>query len=299
MRNKQSIIQIATLVAFLSACGNADKSYDATGSFEAIERTISAEATGKIKTLDIVEGQLLKSGDVIGSIDVSNLAMQEEQLQSSITAIGKKTNDPTTQLLVIQQQISNTEKDIERFKKLVQANAAPQKQLDDLYARKLVLKTQYNATKSSINNQNRAILSEVAPNEKRLALIQKQIKDGIIVNAHDGTVTTQLAYDGEFTSIGRPLYRIADLSEITLRVYVSGNQLPLIKLNQEVTVHTDDGTGGFKETTGSISWISSKAEFTPKTIQTKDERANLVYAIKVMLPNDGSYKIGMYGEVKF
>ena len=327
MNNIKSVIQLAIVITLLSSCDSAEKEYDASGSFEAIERTISAEATGKIITLNIEEGQLLKAGDVIGQIDVSNLTIQSQQVQSSIMAINKKTNTATSQIIVLQsqlksqesqvatlqQQVDNLDKEISRFQNLVNANAIPQKQLDDLIGQKLVLQksldamktqsgvilAQIDAAKANVLTQNRAILSEVEPNKKRLELIQKQIKDGIIVNEFDGTVTTQIAYDGEFTSVGRPLYRIADLSRITLRVYVSGNQLPQIKLNQEVTVKTDDGNGGFKETIGTINWISSKAEFTPKTIQTKDERANLVYAIKVNVQNNGTYKIGMYGEVEF
>ena len=327
MKNINYLIHLAALVFLLNSCTTSEKGYDASGSFEAIERTISAEATGKIKTLNITEGQLLKSGVVIGSIDVSNLSIQGEQVQSSIKAINQKTNSAAAQIIVlqsqlttqesqsatIQQQLANLDKEVLRFQNLVKANAVPQKQLDDLIGQQLVLQKQLDAVqteagvieaqieaaKSNVNIQNRAILSEIEPNEKRLELIQKQIQDGIIVNEYDGTVTTQIAYDGEFTSIGRPLYRIADLSNITLRAYVSGDQLPQIKLNQEVVVQTDDGSGGFNEAKGIISWISSKAEFTPKTIQTKDERANLVYAIKVSVQNDGAYKIGMYGEVKF
>lgn len=327
MKNIKSILQLSLLTLLLNACTSSDKGYDASGSFEAIERTISAEATGKIKTLNITEGQLLKAGDVIGSIDVSNLSIQGEQVSSSIKAINEKTNSATSQIMVLQsqlttqksqsatirQQLTNLDIEIKRFGNLVKANAVPQKQLDDLVGQQLVLQkqldaantqagvigAQIDAARTNVNTQNRAILSEIEPNQKRLELIQKRIQDGIIVNEYNGTITTQIAYDGEYTSIGRPLYRIADLSNITLRAYVSGNQLPLIKLNQEVIVKTDDGNGGFNENKGVISWISNKAEFTPKTIQTKDERANMVYAIKVNVVNDGTYKIGMYGEVKF
>jgi HlyD family secretion protein len=327
MKEIKAIFQLCSLAILLNACADTEKGYDASGSFEAIERTISAEATGKIKTLEIEEGQLLKAGDAIGSIDVSKLAIQSQQVQSSIKAIDEKTNDASSQVMVLQsqlklqesqsvalqQQLTNLEKEITRFQNLVSANAAPQKQLDDLIGQKLVLQKQLDATetqsevinaqiaaaKKNVNIQNRAILSEIEPNKRRLELIEKQIEDGTIVNEYNGTVTSKLAYDGEFTSIGRPLYRIADLSNITLRAYVSGNQLSQIKLNQEVIVRTDDGAGGFDEKKGTITWISNKAEFTPKTIQTKDERANLVYAIKVNVQNDGTYKIGMYGEVKF
>lgn len=322
----KNIISSFLLITLLSACTKTEKNYDASGSFEAIERIISAEATGKILTLNIEEGKLLKAGDTIGRIDVSNLSLQSKQIEASIDAISKKTNDATPQIEIlnaqlktqqgqtatIQQQIKNLEKEINRFQNLVNANAVPQKQLDDLLGQKLVFQkqldasqiqsdvitAQIDATKKNVNIQNRAVLSEIEPNQKRLELIKKQMTDGFIISQHNGTVTTQIAYDGEFTSTGRPLYKIADLSQITLRAYIDGNQLPKIKLNQEVNVQTDDGNGGFKKNKGKITWISSKAEFTPKTIQTKDERANLVYAIKVKVPNDGTYKIGMYGEIK-
>ena len=312
---------------FFSTCNAVEKNYDASGSFEAIERLISAEATGVIQKLKIREGQIIKVGDTLGYIDVSNLALQAEQIQAAINAIGSKTNDANPQVTVIRaqlktqesqiatlnQQVKNIEKEIERFQKLVKANAAPQKQLDDLIAQKLVLQkqldgaivqkevlsTQITSTKQNVNIQNRAILSEETPNQKRLELIQKQIKDGMIISKHDGTITSQIAYDGEFTSIGKPLYKIANLEEIILRAYITGDQLSQVKLNQKVTVSTDDGAGGFNQTEGLITWISDKAEFTPKTIQTKNERANLVYAIKVKVENTGKYKIGMYGEIKF
>ncbi|MBT8229615.1 MAG: biotin/lipoyl-binding protein, partial [Bacteroidia bacterium] len=245
------ILYAGTAILFL-ACGNGDKEYDATGSFEAIERTISAEATGKINTLSIEEGQLLNAGDTIGFIDVSKLIIQEMQVKSSIDALADKTNDADSQVLVLEsqlktqesqtealgQQLININKEVDRFEKLVQANAVPQKQLDDLAGQQTVLqkqldaamtqseviKAQIKAARTNVSIQNRAILSEKEPIKKQLEFIQQQIKDGIIINQFDGTVTNKLAYDGEFTSIGRPLYRIADLSDMTLRVYVSGNQ---------------------------------------------------------------------------
>jgi len=327
MKQITYIIQAVIISVAFTACNNSEKGYDASGSFEAIERTISAEATGKIQSLNIREGQQLKAGQVIGSIEVKGLFLQSEQVQAGINAIQEKTNSATAQVAVLQsqlktqesqvktlqQQIANLDKEISRFQNLVNANAVPKKQLDDLIGQKLVLEKQLNAaqtqtgviksqiqaTKYNVNTQNRAILSEIEPNKKKLEIIEEQIKNGTIINEFDGTVTTKIAHDGEFTSIGQPLYKIADLSNIILRAYITGNQLPQVKLNQEVIVRTDNGNGGFKETTGVITWISSKAEFTPKTVQTKDERANLVYAIKVKVENDGTYKMGMYGEIKF
>lgn len=320
------IIQLAVLLTLLTACAETKKDYDASGNFEALERIISAEATGKITKLNIEEGQILSVGQIIGSIDITNLTLQGDQVKAAINAIAEKTNDASaqigilqsqlkaqaTQTATLQQQLANLDKEVARFQNLVAANALPRKQLDDLLGQRLVLEKQLTASttqnnvinaqiaaaKASVALQNKAILSEVIPNQKRLEQIEKQISDGIITNDYNGTVTTQMAYDGEFTTLGKPLYKIADLTNMTLRAYITGDQLPNVKLNQQVSVRTDDGKGGFKEEKGIIVWISSKSEFTPKTIQTKDERANLVYAIKVKVPNDGSYKIGMYGELK-
>ena len=320
-----SIIMLAA--GALTSCGNGNGGYDASGSFEAIERVISAEATGVIEKLTIQEGQTIKSGDTLGYIDVSNLALEAAQVKASIDALGSKTNNAAPQITVLNaqlntqestiatlsQQMTNLEKEISRFENLVKANAAPQKQLDDLVAQQLVLQkqldgaiaqksvlqAQVSSARENVAIQNTAILSDEKPNQKKLELISKKIQDGIIVSQHTGTITSQIAYDGEFISIGKPLYKIANLEDIILRVYISGDQLSQIQLNQEVRVRTDDGEGGFYEDKGQISWISSKAEFTPKTIQTKDERANLVYAIKVKVKNDGRYKMGMYGEIIF
>ena len=326
---KKQIIPATVLFLglFVAACTTSDKDYDASGSFEAIERVISSEATGVIKELRIHEGQIIDIGDTLGYIDVSNLALQADQIKASINAIGSKTTEAGPQITILNaqlktqesqistynQQMANVEKEINRFQQLVNANAAPQKQLDDLVAQKLVLQkqiegvaaqknvlqAQISSAKETVSIQNRSIRSEEKPNEKRLDLIEKQIQDGIIISNYRGTITTQIVYDGEYISMGRPLYKIANLNEIVLRAYITGDQLPQVKLNQEVTVRTDDGTGGYNEKIGIISWISDKAEFTPKTIQTKNERANLVYAIKISVANDGTYKMGMYGEIIF
>lgn len=314
-------------ILITTACNQGGKDYDASGSFEVIERVISAEATGVIKQLDIQEGQIISANDTLGYIDVDNLFLQAEQVRASIDAIGAKTNDPGPQISVLNaqlktqesqmatlgQQLVNINKEIQRFQNLVKANAAPQKQLDDLIAQQLVLEkqldgvetqksvlqAQISSARQNVAIQNTAVLSEEEPNRRRLALIEKQILDGLIISNYSGTITTQLAYDGEFISIGKPLYKIANLQEMNLRAYITGDQLPQVTLNQTVTVRIDDGEGGFTEGPGKIIWISDKAEFTPKTIQTKDERANLVYAIKIQVDNDGRYKMGMYGEIKF
>lgn len=323
-------IFLGILLAFfsaLSACTTPPPAFDATGSFEAVERIISAEASGVIRQLHISEGQRLAVGDTIGYIDVSRLELEGERIQASIQAIDLKTTNATpqitslnaqlgiqeSQIATLNQRISNIDREIERFTNLVNQDAAPRKSLDDLVAQKKVMekelgtinaqknsiKAQITAAKEEVALRNRAIKSDEGVGKKQLEIVKKQLKDGLIVNQYQGDVLVQYAYDGEYTTIGKPIYKIADLSTIILRAYISGNQLAQVQLNQKVKVLTDDGNGGYKETEGIVSWISDKAEFTPKTIQTKDERANLVYAIKVKVKNDGSYKIGMYGEIKF
>lgn len=325
----KSIVTIATFSALLFAtasCNNKKNNFDATGSFEAEEVIVSAEQSGKIIQFNVEEGQVLDSNATIGQIDVTALNIQKEQTKASVNAISEKVNNAAPQIDILQsqiitqkaqiqtlkQQLTVLNKEVNRTQNLVNADAATQKQLDDLTGQQSILQKQIAAAqdqigvlnsqivsaRSNVNIQNRGILSELNPAKKRIDILDEQISRGQIKNLYAGTVLTKYAMAGEYTSIGKPLYKIADLSTITLRAYLTGNQLPNVKLNQKVKVHTDDGKGGFKETEGNIIWINDKAEFTPKTIQTKDERANLVYAIKVKVKNDGTYKIGMYGEIK-
>jgi HlyD family secretion protein len=328
MKKMKSILWAAVAVLSLAACAGTEETMDASGSFEAEERVISAEATGKILRLNIEEGQALKAGETVGQIDVENLRLQAEQVSASMEALHKKANDAGPQVAVLEAQLAAhsrqmaslskqlevVDKEVARFKTLVASDAATQKQLDDLTGQKAVLekqwsaaesqaeviKAQIRAAKAGVQIQNTGILSEELPAQKRLELIEKQMLDGAVLNQYAGTVLAQYAREGEFTAIGKPLYKIADLSEIYLRAYITGDQLPQVKLGQEMKVLTDDGQGGYHETTGTISWISDRAEFTPKTIQTKAERANMVYALKVKVKNEeGRYKIGMYGGVKW
>lgn len=321
------IIVVFSIFLFLISCQKQKDQFDATGTFEADEIIVAAEQTGKIISLNINEGQELQANTIVGQIDINGLKLQKEQIAASIDAIKQKTNSAEPQIKIYQSQIETQKaqiatlnqqaavlnKEVNRMQNLVNAEAAPRKQLDDLTGQYAILQkqitaaqeqievlnAQIKAVKQNIATQNSGILSEVNPTQKRIEVIDEQISKGTIKNMMAGTILTKYANVGEFTSMGKPLYKIADLSTITLRAYITGNQLPLIKLNQKVTINTDDGKGGYKTTEGTITWISNKAEFTPKTIQTKDERANLVYAIKVAVKNDGYYKIGMYGQVKF
>lgn len=296
--NRYVLFKIMVLI-ILSACNNNRHSFDASGSFEAEETIISAEAQGRLKAFDIQEGQTLQPDQRIGYIDSMQLYLQKKQLEAQVIALaGKKPNIPV-QLSALQEQLRTSEREKTRIANLVKGDAATPKQLDDMNAQIEVLKKQIEAQKSSLSISSEGISKDVIPLQVQIEQLEDQLRKCHIVNPIAGTVLTKYAEANEMATIGKPLYKIADLSNIILRAYITGDQLSQIKLNQKVIVSTDDGKGGYKETEGLITWISDKAEFTPKTIQTKDERANMVYAIKVKIRNDGAYKIGMYGEISF
>jgi HlyD family secretion protein len=297
---KQSIhlLALAVLSIFYS-CNKDENQYDASGSFEAVETIISSEANGKILSFNINEGDNLKANDIVGSIDSSQLLLSREQIAGSRKAILSGRPEIKTQLDALEKELENAIRDRDRIANLVKGNVASQKQLDDAEARVATTQAKIEAQKSSLLTSTNSINNQGNSVEAQLNLIEDQIRKCKIVNPIDGTVLTKYAEVNEMTSIGRPLYKIANLQTMILRVYISGNQLSKAKLSQNVKVFVDNGEGGYKEMQGTIIWISSKAEFTPKTIQTKDERANMVYAVKVTVKNDGSLKIGMYGEIKF
>lgn len=295
----RNAIWLATLpIAFLS-CSNGENQFDATGNFEADEVVVAAEAAGKIQKLDIDEGMTLKKGQVVGIVDTTQLYLRKKQLLYSIKAVMARQPDAATQLATIQEQITTTKREKERFEKLLKDDAATQKQVDDLTAQLTLLQKQYAATQSTLSTTTQSLRSETLPLTVQVEQLQDQITKSIISNPVEGTVLVKYAEQDEVTAPGKALYKVADLSTITLRAYISGSQLPAIKLGQKVNVLVDDSSQGYKTYEGDVAWISDKAEFTPKTIQTKDERANLVYAIKVSVKNDGFLKIGMYGEIKF
>jgi HlyD family secretion protein len=254
----------------------------------------------------------LGKDSIVGSVDATSIDLQQQQVEASIRALNEKTSSPAQQvqllqneLTVQQSQLDNLLHEKTRIENLLKADAATGKQLDDINSQIDVAKKKMTVTqqqiavyKNNIATQNRSILSEADPLKKRIAQLEDQAQRANIINPVSGTVITKYAEAGEITSAGKALYKIADLSELNLRAYVNGVQLPIIKLGQQVKVMIDQGEKKYKEYPGTIIWISDKAEFTPKTIQTKEERANLVYAIKVKVKNDGFLKIGMYGEVK-
>ena len=297
----------------LAGCNSKNTVSDASGSFEIDEVVVSAEVPGKILSLNLEEGSLLSKDSIIGEIDSLSLELQKAQVQATIAALQQKTLDvkPQVQLLLDQikvqkAQLDNAIHEKARTERLIKADAATTKQLDDLNNQIDVLQKQISVNEQQIKvqetatgTQNNSVLSESRPLHKSVAIIDDQLKRTNIKNPITGTVLTKYAMAGEITAPGKALYKIGDLSVITLRAYITGTQLAEVKLNQHVTVLVDSTASTYKKYDGIITWISDKAEFTPKTIQTKDERANLVYAIKIHVKNDGNLKIGMYGEVKF
>jgi HlyD family secretion protein len=298
------------VLSILSACGPKAEKFDATGTFEADEVIVSSEISGKILSFDIEEGQAIEKGAKVGSIDAQNLELQKEQVQSSIEALKEKTLNVQPQITLLNDQLhvqgsqlKTLEREKRRMENLLKAGVGTTKQLDDINSQIDALRLQMQVTRQQISvqktntgTQNRGILSESKPLQKRIEQLNDQLQRAVIVNPVSGTVISKYAEAGEITSAGKALYKIADLSTLNLQAYITGNQLSEVKLNQQVKVLVDKGED-YKELPGTITWISDKAEFTPKTIQTKDERANLVYAVKIKVKNDGYLKIGMYGEV--
>ena len=321
---KKYILPLLVLTIF--SCKRADQDHDASGTFEADEIIVTAEATGKILELNLNEGDALTANQNLGLIDGKGVELQKEQVLASINAIDEKTNsaNPQIQVLqsqmnaqkgniaVLQEQLSTAIRERNRVSNLVKSDAATKKQLDDANSQVAVvqkqisvanaqlqtLNQQISSTKEQVSIQNRAILSEKNPTEKKVLQIDEQLKHNVISSPIKGIVLTKYMNKGEFATIGKPIYKMANLDEMTLRAYITGDQLAKVKVGQNVKILVDAGNGETKEMNGKIYWISQKSEFTPKTIQTKDERANLVYATKIHVKNDGFLKIGMYGEVK-
>lgn len=289
----------AAIMLLLIACSNDNGKFDATGTFESEEIIVSSEATGRLIHLEVEEGSALKNNQVVGLVDTVQLYLKKKQLEASIKVIMNKIPDINTQIATIQEQIQTAEREKKRIEPLVKEGAATTKQLDDINSQIDVLKKQLEANRSALTITKQGLLAEINPLKIQIEQVQDQINKSIIKNPVDGIVLSRYSKQNEITATGKALYKIADLSMLTLRAFVTGNQLPQLKLGQSIKVYVDKGEGEQKELNGEVYWISSKAEFTPKTIQTKDERANLVYAIKVRVKNDGYLKIGMYGEVKF
>lgn len=301
------------LIVIFTNCKKEVSTFDASGSFEADEVIISSEATGKILYLDIEEGTNLKANQLIGIIDTSTLFLKKKQLFAQIHASAYRLPniEAQTQFYEAQINVVNTKLDYLlnekiRIEKLIHSNAIPLKQLDDVNAQindlnqqLILISKQKQSAISLLQTQAKTIQNEPMPIYVQIEQLNDQINKSKIINPIEGIVLSQYAKSNEVTNNGKPLYKIADMRNITLRTYITGEQLPFIKLGQKVKVFTDQGKNAMFSDEGKIYWISSQAEFTPKTIQTKDERSHLVYAIKIKVKNNGRYKIGMYGEIKF
>lgn len=283
------------LTIILVACSNQKTESDAYGYFQTETATVSSETAGLIEELHLEEGDILLAGKPIGQIDSMNLHFKKQQLMANLKVLQANALQVTSQAEVIEQQMVNLERDQKRVKNLLDAGSATQKQADDIESQMLVLEKQ----KASIIAQQQTLESQQAQIYSQIDELNYNLKKTILTNPVEGTVLSKIAMKGEITAPGKPLYEIANMKFLTLKAYISGDILPDVKLNQSVTVVVDDGQGHLKEINGVVNWISEQAEFTPKTIQTREERVNLVYAVKIRVENDGSIKIGMPGEVKF
>ena len=285
---------LITLAILGSSCTNNKDKPDAYGSFEATEVTVSSLANGKILLFNVEEGQMLDSNQLIGFVDTTDLHLKKLQILDQKNATGSRREDLAAQIAVQEQSRENILIEKNRVIRLLKDGAATQKQLDDINSSLNMIDKQI----ASIKSQFRGIEDQIGSTEQQIAQMRESIKNARIVNPLKGTVLTKFAENNEVTSFGKPLYKIADLREMELRVYVSGAQLPQIKIGDKVEVRIDKDEQTNTKMEGIVSWISQTAEFTPKTIQTKEERVNLVYAVKVRVLNNGSLKIGMPGEIK-
>lgn len=296
MRINKYILFTASLMV-LTACENG-KDYDASGTFEATEVVVSSEANGKIMQFNAEEGQFLKANEEVGCIDTLQLYLKKMQLLTGGKALANKSTDINKQIAATKEQISKAEYEKRRSENLLKENAATQKQIDDIHSQITVLKKQLEAQISTLQRGNASITEESSAYEIQVAQLDDQLRKCHITCPINGTVLTKYTEAGELATQGKPLFKVADVRNMFLRAYITANQLTKMKLGDKVKVFSDLGDDDRREYEGVITWISDKSEFTPKTIQTRDERANLVYAVKIAVKNDGYLKIGMYGEMK-
>ena len=296
---KTAKLMTACLSLTLTACSNSGKDYDATGTFEATEITVSAEQSGTLLTFSINEGDALEAGTEVGLIDTTQLWLKMLQIEAGKETVRSQKPDMETQIAATRQQLAKAQQEEQRYRELVADGAAPSKMLDDAVSQVEVLRRQLNAQISSLNNTLSSLNSQLTTADVQLSQMRDQLAKCHIKAPLSGVVLEKYAERGEFTAPGKPLFKMADTRQMFIRAYVTSSQLQNIRVGQQATVFADYGDGQKKGYDGTVTWISDRSEFTPKTILTDDERADLVYAVKVAIPNDGYVKIGMYGEVKF
>lgn len=286
------------LSSLLISCGKSNGDYDASGTFETTEVIVSSEGSGKILSFNVEEGQILTANQTVGTIDSVQLYLRKQQLLASGKAIQSRRPDVNKQIAVLEQQITTAKTERKRVENLLKANAANQKQLDDLNAQIAVLEKQLDAQKTVLETTSQGITDESTGVTLQVKQIEDQLHKCKITSPINGTVLVKYAEMGEVAAPGKPLFKIGDTQHMILRAYLTGDQLTQLKIGQKVNVFADFGEKDTKQYEGTVSWISSKSEFTPKTIQTRDERANLVYAVKINVKNNGLLKIGMYGQIQ-
>lgn len=295
----KKFITMAIAALLLAACGNSEKEYDATGTFEATETTVSAEQNGTLLTFAINEGDEIEAGSEVGLIDTTQTWLKLQQARATQEVYQSQKPDMEKQTSATRQQLAKAQAEQQRYKELVADGAAPSKMLDDATNHVQVLQRQLAAQLSSLSTNTNALSKQMAATEVQIDQLRDQLRKCHIKAPLKGTVLEKYAERGEFVAIGKPLFKMADMEQVYIRAYVTSAQLQNIRTGQQVKVFADYGDGKKQEYDGTVSWISSRSEFTPKTILTDDERADLVYAVKVRVKNDGFIKIGMYGEVKF
>lgn len=298
---KKSIFGIALCLVIMTipSCNPDEKKGDASGYFETVETIVSAKGNGTILSLDVDEGMQLEAGKKVGQIDSTQIYLTIRQVQEQKGAVLSRKPDISSQTAILKEQLIQANRELKRVENLFAGQAATQKQLDDARSIVAVLNRQLNAQQTTLDKTAASVGKETNPLEMQISLLEDQLRKCRIINPVTGTVLVKYAEPSEMTTIGRPLYKIADLSTLILRAYINTSQLGSLKLGQKVIVLTDLGKEKLSEYEGTVTWISSKAEFTPKTIQTRDERSNEVYAVKIAVKNDGFLKIGMYADVKF
>ena len=298
MRIHQYICSVA-IGLVLGACTSQEEQYDASGIFETTEVIVSAKGTGELQSFQVEEGQAVRQGEVLGWIDTLQLSLKDRQLAASLLATESKRLDEKRQVAHLRQQIENLQREKERFTTLLNAKATTAKQVDDIDYQIKVLQNQLVATQEQINSSNSSLSRQSESIQAQRAQMEDQIRNAMISSPITGTVLTKYAEQGEFAVPGKALFKVADVSQMKLRAYITADQLTQLQIGQAVAVYADRGITDRKRYAGRVVWIADKAEFTPKTIQTRNERANLVYAVKIAVENDGCIKRGMYGEVRF
>ena len=282
----------------MAACGGNEKAYDATGTFEATETTVYAEQSGALLSFSVNEGDMIEAGKEVGLIDTTQTWLKIRQLDATKEVYQSQKPDMERQIAATRQQLSKAQQDEQRYRELVADGAAPSKMLDDASSQVKVLQKQLDAQISSLSTSTRSLDKQTVAANVQIEQLRDMLRKCHIVAPTKGTVLEKYVERGEFVVIGKPLFKIADTEQMFMRAYVTSAQLQNIKIGQQVKVFADYGDGQKKAYEGTISWISSRSEFTPKTILTDDERADLVYAVKVAIKSDGYVKIGMYGELK-